>query len=249
VGRIFSFVALAVFCGAITLSERPAFAAGFWKDWQGDIFAGYDKSSGNTNKASGHLAAQAIKKFGKSEFTLKGSAFYSESEKKMDGQKWDGLAKFSRDFGRDDRWFMIDQVYVDHDYFADIYYRVTPTAGLGYHFSRVPEWIWDVDAGAGYRITRRRVNKSSDTEAPTALVHTFAKKQIFKNSFLSEDFTVYPGLKADAGVVIHSVTEFTNPINESLDLTFKYILDNNSAPADGKKKTDSQFIAGIKYKF
>ncbi|MBN1913210.1 MAG: DUF481 domain-containing protein [Candidatus Omnitrophica bacterium] len=74
------------------------------------------------------------------------------------------------------------------------------------------------------------------------------KKRIFEKAFLSEDLTVYPGLKSDAGVILRSETAFINALRDNLDLEIKYILDYNSEPA-GKKKTDTQIIAGIKYKF
>ncbi len=242
------FVFGIVFCGFFIFSGQ-AFAESILKGWTGDVFFGYNQTSGNTDKGSGSLAAQAVKKFEKSEFTLKGSAFYSESDNKMDGQKWDGLAKYSFDFGRDDRWFNFYQVFVDHDYFADIDYRITPAVGLGYHLSRTEDWTWDADAGIGYRITRYRVNTAADDEAATVLAHTFMKKKVFNNAFVSEDLTVYPGLEAGAGVLLKSETALTNPLTETLDLEFKYIVDYNSEPAADKKKTDTQFIAGIKYKF
>ena len=217
--------------------------------WTGDVFVGYNTTSGNTDKASGSLSAQAVRKVEKSELTLRGNVFYSESNKKMDGQKWDGLIKYSYDFGHEERWFNFTQLMVDHDYFADINYRITPATGLGYHIARSEGWTWDVDAGIGYRITRYRLNASANDEALTALAHTFMKKKVIGNAFLSEDFTAYPALNSDAGIVLRSSAAFTTPISERVDFELKYIVDHNSKPAAGKKKTDSQFILGVKYKF
>jgi putative salt-induced outer membrane protein YdiY len=59
---------------------------------------------------------------------------------------------------------------------------------------------------------------------------------------------VYPGLKSGSGLLLRSETAFVNPLQANLDLEIKYILDYNSEPA-GKKKTDTQIIAGLKYKF
>lgn len=226
-----------------------ASAQGAMEGWSGDVFAGYSMASGNTDKSSANLTAQAAKKFEKSVFLLKGNMFYSETNKKMDTQKWDLLAKYTLDFGEADKWFSFYQVLFDHDYFADVNYRVTPAAGIGYHIARSEDWTWDVDAGLGYRITRYRVNKSQDDEVLTAIAHTFMKKKVFTKAFLSEDFTAYPGLKSGSAVVCRSESAFTNPLNEKLDLELKYIVDYNSEPADDKSTTDKQFIAGIKYKF
>jgi len=241
------FISGLLLCGLWSFNGQ-AFAGGLMKDWSGDIFLGYNKSSGNTNKSSGSVSAQALKKFAHSQFLLKGNVFYSESEKRMDGQKWDTLAKYSLDFGKEYKWYNFYQVYADHDYFSDINYRVTPAAGIGYHIADTEGWVWDADVGAGYRITRHRVNTAEDDEAATAIAHTFMKRRVFEKAFLSEDLTVYPGLKADSGVLVRSETAFINPLQANLDLEIKYILDYNSEPA-GKKKTDTQIVAGIKYTF
>ncbi len=230
---------------AVSVTEEK----GFWSNWSGDVFAGMNKSSGNTDKASASASASALKKFERSQFLLKGSLFYSESEGSMDGQKWDTSAKYSIDFGNDDNWFTFTQLMVDHDYFADIDYRVTPSVGLGYHISKSDDWKWDADGGLGYRITRHRVNTAADDEALTAVLHTFAKKRIFEKAYISEDLTVYPGLESGSGLLVHSESAFTNPLRSNLDLELKYVVDYNSESAANTKKTDTQFIAGLKYKY
>ena len=97
-------------------------------------------------------------------------------------------------------------------------------------------------------VTESRSTVQTDDD-PTALLHTFMKKRFFEKSFLSEDLTVYPGFSSDAGVLVRSETAFTNPLTESFDLQLKYIVDLNTEPGVGKKKTDTQFIAGLNYKF
>ncbi len=242
------FLACAIVIGSLVVAP-VASAEGLLEGWTGDVFFGYNKTSGNTDKGAGSLTAQAVKKFETSEFSLKGNASYSESNDKMDGQKWDGLAKYLYDFGKDRQWFQVYQLFIDHDYFSDIDYRITPSAGIGYYIARTEDWTWDVDTGLGYRITRHRVNTAADDEVVTAILHTFMKKKVLNNAFLSEDLTVYPGLEADSGVLVRSETALTNPLSEDLDLQVKYVVDYNSDPAADKKKTDKQVIVGIKYKF
>lgn len=216
--------------------------------WTGNVFAGFNMQSGNTKKTAGNLSAAAARKMESAELTLKANISYSESNKMMDGQKWDALARYALDFGEDNKWYNFYQLYVDHDYFADIDYRLTPSAGLGYHIAKTEDWIWDADAGIGYRITTYRSTSTSDSD-PTALLHTFMKKTVFEKAAISEDLTVYPGLSKDSGVLVRSETAFTNPLTESFDLQLKYIVDHNTEPGVGKKKTDTQFIAGLNYKF
>lgn len=217
--------------------------------WQGGIFAGYNQSNGNTRKGAAHLEAEADKKSGKNEYLLKTSMSYSETNNTMDGQKWDVLGRYAFDFGTGDKWYNFYQMMVDHDYFADIDYRLTPSTGLGYHIANSDDWKWDADAGLGYRIERHRVNKDTNDEFLSALAHTFMKKRVFDKAYLSEDITVYPGLKSGSGTTVHSESTFANPLTQTLDMELKYILDYDTQPAANKKKTDTQIVAGLKYKF
>lgn len=217
--------------------------------WSGDIFIGYNRVTGNTDQGSGSLSFRAIKSLEKSKLDFKLNAFYSESDKKKDGQKLDGLVKYSYDFGIQDKWFSFYQFFAEHDYFADIDYRLTPAMGFGYHIYNLQDLTWDVNAGLGYKITRHRVNKNEDDEVLVGLINTFIRKKVFENAFLSENLTVYPSLESSSGVLIKSETAFTNPLRENLDLELRYIIDYDSKPAKDKKKTDTQIIVGIKYNF
>lgn len=233
---------------AAVLTVSVAGAQETEEKWTGNVFAGFNMQSGNTKKTAGNLSAAAARKMESAELSLKANISYSESNKMMDGQKWDALARYALDFGEDNRWYNFYQMYVDHDYFADIDYRLTPSAGLGYHIVRTEDFTWDADAGIGYRITAYRSTSTTDSD-PTALIHTFMKKSIFEKAALSEDLTVYPGLSKNSGVLVRSETAFTNPLTEKFDLQLKYIVDHNTEPGVGKKKTDTQFIAGLNYKF
>lgn len=218
-------------------------------EWSGNIFLGYNQSSGNTDKGSGQSYLNVTRKTDTGEFLGKAKAFYSQSGNKMDGQKWDALAKYLLSFADDSDWFSSYQIGVDHNRFTDIDYRVTPAAGIGYHFARESGWTWNADLALGYEITRHRGNTAADDETAALLAHTFAKKRIFENSFISEDLTVIPGLESGAGVRVKSRTAFTNPISEKIDLEIKYVVDYDSEPAEGKTSTDRHILAGIKYKF
>jgi len=243
------FLMSILICTGMLAAAGTVQASDILQGWSGDIFAGYTNTSGNTDKGTASLSVGALRKFESSDLKFKGNLFYSESDNKMDEQKWDVSAKYSLDFSDQSSWFSFYQVSADHDYFSDIDYRLTPSLGIGYHIARSEDFTWDADAGLGYRITRYRTNTAADDETAVASAHTFLKKQVFDNAFISEDLNVYPGLESGSGVVAKSETIFTNPLSDSLDFEIKYIIDFNSEPADGKTKTDRQLVAGVKYKF
>jgi putative salt-induced outer membrane protein YdiY len=218
-------------------------------EWSGDVSLSYSQTSGNTDKGSGLIGFNTSHKMTSGEFLGKAKAFYSQSNNKMDGQKWDALAKYLLKMPDESRWFTSYQIGVDHDRFTDVDYRIAPAIGLGYHFAQEDDWTWNADIALGYEITRYRVNTNEDDETVVLIGHTFAKKRILKNAFISQDLTVIPGLESGAGVRVKSETAFTNPLNEQLDLEIKYIVDYDSEASPGKTSTDKQILAGIKYKF
>lgn len=238
-----------VFLLTLVFFSRPVFADRASAPLTGSLFAGYNRSNGNTNKSSANMRLDASKASARHTLSLKSGLSYSANNDLMDGQKWDVLGRYSYDFVQEGNWFTFCQFLADHDRFADIHYRLTPSAGFGYHFSRLREWEWLVDGGFGLRFERHRTNTFADDDFPTAVLHTFMKRMIFSKAFLSEDFVVYPGLEKQSASTIRSETVFSNPLTDYLSTELRYILDYNTDPSDGKKNTDIRLLAGISYTF
>lgn len=215
--------------------------------WKNDIGVGFDQSKGNTDLAQFNFAAGVAKGWAHSDFSDKFDLFYSSSNRKMDGQKWVNATRYALNFGKADRWFNPYQFMLDHDRFADIDIRYQPSVGLGYWFSTNDDFKWSVEGSLGYQVTEYR----SDTETKRGMtlpLRTFLSKRVFEKSHLTEDLTFTPSL-ARNGNLIHSETGFINPLAKGLDLTMRYIIDYDSEPGEGKKKTDTRLVAGLKYRF
>lgn len=223
----------------IAYSEEP---------WSGDMTLGYTQTNGNTEKSSFNISGSAKKVFNSSELSIKGDVYTASTDDQLDDQKWSSLVRYDIKFGEDDRWFNSYQVLGDHDRFADVDYRITPSVGIGYWLYKEEDFSWMVEGSLGYEMTTYRSSKPDD-ESAVALGHTKIEKKIFDNAKIAEDFTIIPALESGEGFRIKSETELTNPISESMDLSVKYVLDYDSEPSDGKKKTDSRIVTGVKYSF
>lgn len=239
----------AVFLLTLVFFSRPVFADPASAPLKGSLFAGYNRSNGNTNKSAANMRLDAGKASGRHTLSLKSGLSYSANNDLMDGQKWDVLGRYLYDFVQEGEWFTFYQFLADHDRFADIHYRLTPSAGFGYHLARSKDWVCSVDAGFGVRFERHRINPSADDVFPTAVGHTFMKKTVFSKAFLSEDFVVYPGLEAQVASTLRSETVFSNPVTDRLSTELRYIIDYNTAPSEGNKHSDIQLLGGINYTF
>ncbi|MCK5083520.1 MAG: DUF481 domain-containing protein [Candidatus Omnitrophica bacterium] len=230
--------------GIMILFQNTVFAEGEWKR---EIALGYNKSSGNTDKSELSITGAIKREMEYANFGSSADIYYSESNGQMDSQKWTSLTRYAFDFSSEYKWFNSYQMEVTHDRFADIDYRLLPSVGIGYWFSREEDWTWSVEGSAGYEMTKYRSNKEDDN-SPVLLGHTYLKKKILENAFISEDFSIIPTLD-NTGTRIKSETEFTNPLSKGLDLSIKYIIDHDTEPSAGKEKTDTRFITSLKYSF
>jgi hypothetical protein len=181
-----------VFAGAV-FCPGPLRAQDASPGFSGDVFAGYSMRSGNTDASSASIDAICRRNFMNSVLSAKAKVYYSESNKKMDGQKWSGLAKYDHDFGADRRWFANLQTGVDHDRFLDIDYRLMPAAGLGRHLN--PSRRRFLERGiflSAANIPIYRAGVGSDDNR-CAHRHTFGRFRVFERSCFSERIsTLFP---------------------------------------------------------
>ena len=222
--------------------------SGFAGEWKREVSLGYNRSDGNTESAKLNLNGAIRYVMPEAEFSSALDLYYAQTKNKMDTQKWTSLTRYYYDFGEGKVWFNSYQLEVKHDFFADLDYRITPSTGLGYWFSKTDDWKAMLEGMIGYEITEYRTEGKDKDEGAVFIAHTFLKKRIMERAFLSEDLSLIPSLE-DSSFRLKSETAFTNPISASVDLTVKFIVDYASDPAPGTKKTDTLFITALKYSF
>jgi putative salt-induced outer membrane protein len=217
-------------------------------EWKGDISLGYSRSDGNTENSELSIEGSAIKEMVGSVFSLKGNIYYSSTNNKMDAQNWSGLTRYAFDLDEEALWFGTYQLEVNHDRFADVDYRIIPSVGIGYWLSQTEDLKSFLEASLGYEFTEYRSN-TPDGKETILILHGFADKGLFEQSRISEDIYLYPSLSYGGDYRLKSETAFTNPISENLALKVSFVVDYDSDPPSGTKKTDTRLITSLKYSF
>ena len=220
----------------------------FADEWKREISLGYNQANGNTDNAQLNLNGAIKYLMTDAEFASSLDIYYAETKSKMDTQKWTSLTRYYYNFGEEKVWFNSYQLEVMHDFFADVDYRATPSVGLGYWFSKEEDWTAMLEGLLGYEITEYRTEGKKKDEGAVFIAHTFLNKKVLENAFASEDLSLIPSLD-NGSFRLKSETAFVNPISASVDLTVKYIVEYNSEPSEGKKKTDTLFVTALKYSF
>lgn len=229
----------------ILLFQRDIFAQE--KLWQGEFSLGYSKSSGNTQSGQLSTALSANRKTDSDEFTIKGSSFYSSSERKMNAQKWSGMVRYAFSFW-EKKWYNFYKLESDHDRFANIDYRIIPSIGIGYWFSDEPDWKLMMELATGLEHTDFK-DDTEDSDEAIAVTRLFLEKKLFGNSKIKQDLYVYPSIEDPSEFRIHSETTFDNPIDDKLSLRLSLLDDYDSEPAKNAKKNDLTFTSSLVYSF
>lgn len=217
------------------------------KLWQGEIIAGYNRSDGNTQNGQLTTGLRVRRKTDDDEFDLRGDSYYSSSNERMDGQKWAGMMRYAFSFW-DRKWYNFYKLEGDHDRFANIDYRLVPSAGIGYWFSDEPDWKMMVELAGGFEHTVFR-DDIADSDEAVLIPRAFAEKLLFGRVRLSEDIVAYPSLTDTGEYRLRSETVLTSPISDALLLRVSFIDDYNSDAPKDTKKNDILTTTSLVYSF
>lgn len=227
--------------------KKEIFAQTEERLWQREVSLGYNQSSGNTQNNQFSLKFSAHRKTEHDEFTIKADTFYSSSNEKMDAQKWYGMARYAFSFLRN-KWYNFYKIEADHDRFADINYRVIPVGGVGYWLFDNPDLKAMAEVGLGLEYTNFRSTAKNSSKIILA-PRVFLEKKFFNRLKISQDIIMYPYLGEIGEYRLRSETSLVNPINDKLSLRLSLIVDYNSVPSKGTKKSDTRLISGVTYAF
>jgi len=215
--------------------------------WMREVSLGYNKSSGNTQNNQLATKLSIHRKTDDNEFHLQGDTHYSSSNKKMDAQRWNLMGRYAFSFGVR-KWYNFYKLETSHDRFANIDYRVIPSAGVGYWFSDAADFKAMSELGLGLEYTNYR-DQTKDESEPVLIPRAFVEKRLWGQSRISEDLFLYPSLEHTGEYRLHSETVFSNPINDALALELSLINDYDSDPPTNIKKHDARLMSSLVYSF
>ena len=239
---VFGFIA-AVVLPAVAAPEYVIDVTG----WDSEMSLGYTRNTGNTQNAQLLGSFEAERKNDQDVLTIKTDTLYSSQNKKMDGQKHAGSVRYGFDLWTAE-WNGFMKFEAEHDKFANIDYRVLPSAGVGYYFADTEEWTFLTEVGLGLEHTEYS-NNTKETTDVILIPRVFAKKAIFVNSTISQEVIIYPNLKQGDQYRLRAETRFTNPLSEEMSLRCSFIDEYNSDPAGEANKNDTKLITSIVYSF
>jgi len=214
--------------------------------WKNEVSLSYSQATGNTKNSKLVSAYEGNRKTDADELNLKATTLYSSQNKKMDGQKHTGSARYAPNFG-DSQWYYFGKIEGEHDRFANIDYRIIPSLGLGYWFSDTDDWKAQAEVGLGHEFVE--YTDGSNDDNVSVIPRAYFEKAVFENAKLSEELIFYPNLKEGDQYRFRSETRFTNPLSDVMSLRVSFIDEFNSSPLGEAKKNDTQLLLSLVYSF
>ena len=216
--------------------------------WERQLSLGYSLSRGNTEDSSFSGEFNAERETDETKFTANLSSYISSANKKEDARKFSGLIRMDDKFGDNKEWFRFVQFQGTQDRFANINYRLTPSAGVGYWFHHEDDFKLNAEAAFGFEHTNYRDDTDSENEA-VFVPSAYLEKQLTETTRLTQKVTLFPSLANIDELRFKSETKLSNKISENTDLSLKLVDEYDSNPQGDTKKNDLRLISSLDYKF
>ncbi len=246
--------------GRLVIEESPGRQAAVidWQDitavnpphrvpskWTGAINVGAGLQSGNTDRASAAIGAEAARRTEQDRYTLRFLHNYAEEDREVTARNTFGAGKYDYFFTRVLYGYLGFELL--NDKFRDLNLRTVVGPGVGYQ-------IWDdavkfllFETGISY--FSEDLIEGDDDNWLTARLAGDLRYSIRDTVVFSDQLIIYPSL-ADVGVYqLRNEAAITSPLASGWSLRFANILERDSEPPEGIKSNDWYWILGLQYGF
>jgi len=219
-----------------------------YPEWMRTFSLGYSRSGGNTIKQEANTSLYLNRKTDNDEVAFRFSTYYSSADRKMDSQKFYTMGRYVFSFGPDNRWYSFYKLEADHDRFADIDYRLIPSAGAGRWIFDAEDWKVLGEMAGGAEYTDYRSGKENTTDF-VIVPRGYFKKSVVKDLWIEQDLTAYCVFDDLAQYRLRSESSLVHKMTERMSWKLSFIDDYTAEPAEAAKKNDYRLIYSIDYSF
>lgn len=213
--------------------------------WTGSIAAGGNLMTGNTDRAGASVAIQLGRRTEKDRISFRYLFNYGEENDDVTTRNQYGDAKY--DYFFTPKFYGYLDVELYNDEFSDTKLRTFVGPGVGYQFWDDPIKFLLFEAGLSYFNWNRY--DGEDTDGVSGRLGLDFRYQIFKWLAFSDRFQFSPTIGEGGLYFLRNEAALIAPLGAGFSLRLANIIDYNSEPAPGYRKTDVQWIGAIQYSF
>jgi len=224
--------------------------------WRGAGGAALAIASGNTSTQAFSASIDMANATTRDKITLGAGINYGSS--KVNGNssttanRWAGAGQY--DYNLSARIYVFGKLGLEGDEVADLSWRSTLAAGLGYKLIESQAMTLSVFGGAGYSTDKYDVNQTiGDKTAKrfsraSLLLGEESSYQLSATTTFKQRLEIYPGLSGDKAVLAKFNASLAVAMSNTLSLTAGLTNSYNSKPPLGNKKSDVGLFMGVNLK-
>lgn len=213
--------------------------------WSGSVTVGGNLQSGNTDRLGASLAAEAVRKAERDRFSMRFIYNYAEEDDEITERNAFGALKYDYFFTR--KVYGLLSLEMLSDEFRDISLRTAVGPGVGYQ-------VWDdavrslgLEVGVTYFNEDRETGE--DDRWLTGRLAAILRWKVFGFVVFSDYLTIYPSLEDTGEYQLRNEAGLSTSLGASWALRLANVLEHDSQPVPGIKKTDLSWILGLQYSF
>ncbi len=213
--------------------------------WTGNVFVGGSLQSGNVQVTSISAGAEAERKWERDRLSLRAFHNYVEQDGEINSRNTFGAFKFDHFFTN--RFYGLISTELLKDEFKNLNLRAIIGGGVGYKFWDNDTKNLEFELGVTYFSEDLRVGEDerfTTARIASNLMYLFNDSLKFTNFLL-----VYPKIAQPAEYRLRNEASLNTKFTEYWSFKLTHILDQNSKPSTGIKKTDQTFIFSLQYEF
>lgn len=225
--------------------DEPAIAAAVKYPWNSSISAGLTLTRGNSDTLLATAKFLTDKKTPVNEFGFGADVTYGSANGVENNDTYHGFGQWNHLFS--EKWYSYLRGEGLHDGIAEVKYRFTLTAGVGYYFIKEKNTTLSAEVGPG--VVTERVGTEDNTYATIRLGEKFEHKFNKGAARIWQTAEILPQIDKPSDFIAN----FEIGVESSLykDLSLQVYLDDtyNTEPAAGFKRNDMKLVSGVVYKF
>jgi len=239
-GYLALLTGLTVLAGTLTAAEPPKASA-----WAASAGLNFTLTAGNSETLLVGADINAAKKTKENEYLLGAAGAYGENDGTVNNQLLRGYGQWNHLF--DDRLYSWVRGEALHDGVADVDYRLTGAAGLGYYLIKDARTQLSVEAGPGY--VYEKLGSGKNDFVTVRFAERFERK-LNDTARIWQSVEFLPNVSDFTGdYIVNAELGVEAALNKKLSLRTILTDTYDSTPSAMRKRNDLKLTTGVAYKF
>jgi len=213
--------------------------------WEASVTVGANTQSGNTDRGSVSVGADAAKKTEQDHFRLHFLFNYAEENDEITARNTYGSSKYDYFFTKVLYGYL--SIELLNDKLKDLNLRAIVGPGVGYQIWDGPQKSLQLEAGVSS--FSEDLKEGQDDNWVTGRLSGDFSHKIKDTIVFSNQLITYPSLEDFGQYQLRNEAGLTTALGHSWALRLTNILERNSDPPPGVKKNDLSWLLGLQYSF